>query len=70
MTHPVPEINWENWRACPVCKTPLGSPCFSRSGMVVDGRPDGVNTFLPRPHNARSMRKPRKTAFSSAPLAH
>lgn len=63
-----PETDWTAYRACPVCKTSLGDRCFSRSGRVVDGRPDGAHTFLDRPHRARKLRT--RKAFTSAPLAH
>lgn len=50
------KIGWANYRACPVCKTPLGVACVSLSGMVVNGRPDGVRTELGAPHKSRKRR--------------
>lgn len=49
----------ESYRACTICKVPLGKKCVSRSGKIVDGRPDGVVTELEHPHNARKRRTRR-----------
>lgn len=51
--------DWTLYRACPVCKAPLGAACFTRSGAVVDGRPDNVVQLAPRAHIARKLRTPR-----------
>jgi formylmethanofuran:tetrahydromethanopterin formyltransferase len=65
-----PETDWSRYRACSqVCRAEIGKPCFSRSGRVVDGRPDQAVTLLDQPHKARKLRTVRKAAFSSAPLA-
>lgn len=51
----------DDYRACSqVCRAPLGQPCISLSGKVVDGRPDGVRTELAKPHKARKLRVKRK----------
>lgn len=48
------------YRSCPICKAKLGEPCRSRSGRIVNGRPDGVITELDYPHVARKRRTRRK----------
>jgi len=53
--------NWDDYRACSqVCRAPMGKPCFSLSGRVVNGQPDGVRTELSVPHAARKRRTGRK----------
>lgn len=48
----------EDFRKCSqVCGAPLGTRCMSRSGKIVDGRPDQVVTLLDEPHKARKLRK-------------
>lgn len=47
---------WFAYRKCFVCHAEIGEPCRSRSGRVVDGRPDGVVTYLERAHNSRRLR--------------
>jgi hypothetical protein len=54
-----PDLDWNAYRACPVCKASIGEPCVSRSGMVVGGRPDGVRTVLHQSHLARKARTGR-----------
>lgn len=51
---------WQGFRACPVCKVPLGARCEAINGRVVDGRPDGVRTSLPRAHGTRLPRTGRR----------
>lgn len=48
------------YRKCQICGVPLGKKCRSRSGRIVNGRPDGVATELPSPHIARKRRTVRK----------
>lgn len=55
-----PDTDWSRYRACPICKAPLGKACRSLSGRIVNGRPDGVLTILLIPHKARKLRIPRK----------
>ena len=50
------EVDWNAWRHCQVCGAERGQPCVSRSGKVVDGRPDNARTELARPHLARKER--------------
>lgn len=50
----------ENYRKCKICGALLGAACRSRSGRIVNGRPDGIATELPTPHIARKRRAPRK----------
>jgi hypothetical protein len=52
----------DDYRACPVCKVPLGEPCVSLSGRIVGGRPDGARTELSLPHTIRKLRIRRKKA--------
>lgn len=49
----------QGYRACGICKTPLGQKCRSLSGRIIDGRPDGVATELDHPHKARKRRTRR-----------
>lgn len=53
-------VNWDDWRMCPICRAPIGGACFTLSGRVIGGRPDGVRTELPRPHTLRRRRIRRK----------
>lgn len=53
------DIDWNDYRKCPVCKAPTGEPCCSLSGRIVNGRPDGVRTDLGLPHTLRQKRKRR-----------
>lgn len=63
--------DWSLYRKCyRVCRARMGEPCFTLSGRIVDGRPDGVLTRLATPHVSRELRTGQKVAFSSAPLAH
>lgn len=51
------EVDWDDYRACTqVCRAPMGKPCFSLSGRVVNGHTDGVLTVLKVPHQARKLR--------------
>ena len=52
--------DWKAYRQCPICHAPAGLPCYTRSGRVEGGRPDGAAVTLDRPHIARkrSTRKP------------
>jgi hypothetical protein len=52
-----PMVFWRLWRKCTVCDAEIGEPCRSLSGTVAGGRPDGIETTLPRPHRARHPRK-------------
>lgn len=45
--------------ACPICKVPKGQSCLSRSGRIINGRPDDVRTELDHPHNARKISRCR-----------
>ena len=47
---------WNGFRACPVCKASIGVPCYSLSGRITGGVPDGVRTPLTVPHRARRAR--------------
>lgn len=50
-------VDWSDYRACSqVCRAEMGEPCFSLSGTVVDGHPDGVRTHLAVPHVSRKRR--------------
>jgi hypothetical protein len=54
------EVDWSEYRKCSqVCRAPMGEPCFSLSGRVVDGQPDGVRTILSQPHHGRLRRTRR-----------
>lgn len=56
----VEPTDWTAYRACStVCRAPIGKPCFSLSGTVAGGRPDGVRTELTHPHAARRRRTKR-----------
>lgn len=44
---------------CPVCRVAARKYCVSRSGRVVNGRPDEVEQRLDRPHTARKISKAR-----------
>lgn len=48
--------DWDRLRKCPVCQSVTGEPCYSLSGRVVAGQPDGVPTVLLDPHRARQPR--------------
>ena len=49
--------DWNAYRKClQICRAEIGEPCFSRSGKVVNGQPDGVRTDLDTPHKARKRR--------------
>lgn len=50
----------EDFRKCQICGALLALRCRSRSGRIVNGRPDGVSTELPTPHIARKRRTRRK----------
>lgn len=52
-------IDWSRYRKCTVCHAETGAACRSQSGRIVDGRPDGVETLLDRPHIARLLRTGR-----------
>lgn len=54
------------YRKCQICGALLGKKCRSRSGRIINGRPDGVITELPGPHHARKRRTIRKTKHSAA----
>lgn len=45
--------DWSVYLLCPICRAPAGLPCWTRSGLVSGGRPDGVARTLARPHIAR-----------------
>lgn len=51
-----PAVDWMAWRKCRVCNAVCGTPCTSRSGRIVGGRPDGAVRELEQPHTARRMR--------------
>lgn len=51
--------DWSAWRACGICRTPLGEPCRALSGRIVAGQPDGVRTALEVPHRGRKRRTGR-----------
>lgn len=54
------QTDWSAYRKCSqVCRAKIGEPCFSLSGTVVNGRPNGVRTPLAAPHNARKRRSGR-----------
>lgn len=58
MTQPM--TDWSAYRKCSqVCRAPMGEPCFSLSGRIANGRPDGVRTLLDTPHKARKLRTRR-----------
>lgn len=59
--------DWDGWRKCTTCQAPTGEPCYSLSGRVVDGQPDGVPTVLLEPHRARLPRKERTMAAKNPP---
>lgn len=45
--------DWSVYLLCSICRAPKGLPCYTRSGLVSGGRPDGVAQTLARPHIAR-----------------
>jgi hypothetical protein len=55
----VAAVDWSAYRACPVCRVPMGAACRSASGRVVDGHPDGISTELEHAHAARKRRSGR-----------
>lgn len=57
MSETAAPVDWNEYRKCSqVCRAPSGEPCFSLSGTVVNGRPDGVRTHLALPHVSRKRR--------------
>jgi hypothetical protein len=52
-------VDWNAYRACSTCLAKMGKPCFSRSGKIVGGQPDGIRTALPAPHGGRKLRVKR-----------
>lgn len=52
----VAAVDWGAYRSCGTCRRAMGMPCVARSGRVVDGRPDGVETELEQPHAHRKRR--------------
>jgi hypothetical protein len=52
----VAAVDWDGLRKCSTCQRPTGRPCVARSGRIVNGRPDGVETELEQPH---AHRRPR-----------
>jgi hypothetical protein len=58
MTQPL--TDWDLYRKCNlICRAPSGQPCFTVSGRIVNGRPDGARTDLEHPHTSRKMRTRR-----------
>lgn len=54
-------VDWSEYRKCSqVCRAEIGEPCFSLSGTVAAGRPDGVRNYLAHPHLSRQRRTPRQ----------
>jgi len=52
--------NWDLYRKCSqVCRAEIGEPCFSLSGRIAEGRPDGLRTPLDAPHVTRKLRTRR-----------
>lgn len=71
MTKPEFKLEYDpkDYRKCSqVCRAEIGEPCFSLSGTITGGRPDGVRTYLPLPHKARK-RRTRTPAYTTAPKA-
>lgn len=59
MTQPV--TDWDRYRRCiRICLAPIGEPCFTTSGRIVNGRPDRVRTPLEAPHPSRLLRGRRR----------
>jgi hypothetical protein len=60
----IPDVtDWNLYRKCSqVCGAEIGQPCVSRSGRIVEGRPDGVRTVLAVPHVSRKRRVRRGAA--------
>lgn len=57
----VEPVDWGRYRKCSqVCRAPAGEPCFSLSGRIVGGRPDGVRTPLTHAHKARKLSTRKK----------
>lgn len=55
-----PAVDWDDFRKCSqVCRAPIGKPCFSLSGTIRNGRPDGIRTELDHPHSTRKRRTGR-----------
>lgn len=53
-------VDWSAYRKCSqICRAEIGEPCFSMSGKIVGGQPDGVRTELAAPHKARKRRVKR-----------
>ncbi len=60
MLREVEAVDWSEYRKCSqVCRAPMGEPCFSLSGTVVDGQTDGIRTELDHPHVFRKRRTRR-----------
>lgn len=56
---PAALVDFTAYRACPVCRVPIGAACVALNGRVAGGVPDGVRTPLPRAHAARKRRSGR-----------
>lgn len=57
MNEIVTAVDWDDYRKCSqVCRAETGQPCFSLSGTVAGGRPDGVKTVLAEAHTSRKRR--------------
>lgn len=52
--------DWSAYIKCRVCHAPAGLPCYTRSGRVVGGVPDGAATTLPEPHTIRQRSKRKR----------
>lgn len=61
-----PEVNWNDWRKCPICRAETDWACYALSGRVAGCRPDGAITMLIRPHSGRRRRAGR-SGYRPAP---
>jgi hypothetical protein len=52
--------DWDDYRKCSqICRAEIGEACFSMSGRIIGGRPDGVRTYLAVAHASRKKRTRR-----------
>lgn len=49
----------DDYLTCTVCRVGRGIKCRSRSGRIVNGRPDGKAIELDRPHTIRRVTRRR-----------
>ncbi len=47
-------VEWDRYRACPVCAAGLGEPCAALMAVIVGTTP--LKTEATRPHTGRKLR--------------